>query len=385
MHLIWATSDFTISGRPYPGFPIIVHDSMESAVEANQFLRHHLMVRGVIGSQQSWPNTGRAIYDFLGFLQSHSLDWTDVDRGEEKTLLAAYRDYCLDDVKLARNTVRQRLHYVCAYYKYAMKQGWVSRLPFGEEDRTVRRGDRGPMAHIDATGNTRAVPDVMPRPHKSLPKFLSKEQVQALLAATENPHHRMITRVALQTGLRRDELATFPLAYVFHPDARPGSGRNVMVALDPYDGTGMKTKGNKARDIWISRRFMAELYRYSVQARGEHASLSKVAHSPLFLTQSGQPYAAHGKHIEVFVRANAAKAGIKAHPHMLRHTYATHTLVALQRNRAANTVEPLVFLQRQLGHASISTTMIYLHLINELADDAVLAYDDELNDWIEVA
>lgn len=63
---------------------------------------------------------------------------------------------------------------------------------------------------------------------------------------------------------------------------------------------------------------------------------------------------------------------------MLRHTYATHTLVALQRTRS--TVEPLVFLQRQLGHRSIHTTMVYLHLINELADDAVLAYDSELND-----
>lgn len=63
-----------------------------------------------------------------------------------------------------------------------------------------------------------------------------------------------------------------------------------------------------------------------------------------------------------------------------RHTYATHTLVALQRNRGS--VEPLVFLQRQLGHSSIQTTMVYLHLVNELADDAVLAYDDELNEGL---
>jgi integrase/recombinase XerD len=64
-----------------------------------------------------------------------------------------------------------------------------------------------------------------------------------------------------------------------------------------------------------------------------------------------------------------------------RHTYATHTLLALQRSRDRNQIEPLVFLQHQLGHASINTTMVYLHLINELADEAVLAYDDELNEW----
>jgi integrase len=223
----------------------------------------------------------------------------------------------------------------------------------------------------------------MPRKQKHLPKFLSKEQVRALLAITENPHHRMITRLALQTGLRREEIATFPVAYVFNPDARAGKGRNVMVSLDPSDETGMMTKGSKRRDIWISRRLMSELYRYSVLVRGELASLSSTPQSTLFLTQAGKAYADHGKHIEVIVRENGRKVGIKTHPHMLRHTYATHTLAALQRNRAAHTVEPLVFVQRQLGHASIATTMVYLHLINSLVDDAVLAYDDELNDWMD--
>jgi len=42
-----------------------------------------------------------------------------------------------------------------------------------------------------------------------------------------------------------------------------------------------------------------------------------------------------------------------------------------------------VFVQRQLGHVSIETTMIYLHLVNSLVDDAVLAYDEELNDLVD--
>ncbi len=384
MHLIWATEDFTIGGRPYPGFPIVLHDSLESAVEANQFLRHYL-TRGKIGSEQSWPNTGRALYDYFGFLEAHGLDWKDVERGEEKTLVAAYRDYCLKNVKLRLNTVRQRLHYVCSFYEYALKQSWVDQLPYSLEDRVVDRRDKRFLAHVDASGNRQAVRDVMPRHHKSLPKFLSKEQVKALLTATKNPHHRMIIRFGLQTGLRREEIATFPLSYVFNPDARHGTGRTVKVTLDPYDGTGMKTKGLKEREICISRRFMAELYRYSVLQRGELAAKSGVPQKTLFLTQDGLPYANSGKSIEVMVRTNAAKVGIKSHPHMLRHTYATHTLVAAQRNPAAFGINPLVYLQRQLGHASIATTMIYLHLVSELVDDAVLAYDDELNDWLEVA
>lgn len=103
----------------------------------------------------------------------------------------------------------------------------------------------------------------------------------------------------------------------------------------------------------------------------------------LFINQDGLPYSDDGKGIERIVRDIGRKVCIRVHPHMLRHTYATHTLVALQRTRDKNKIEPLAFLQQQLGHSSINTTMIYLHLINELADDAVLQYDDELNDWLD--
>ncbi|MNN18404.1 site-specific tyrosine recombinase XerS [compost metagenome] len=59
-------------------------------------------------------------------------------------------------------------------------------------------------------------------------------------------------------------------------------------------------------------------------------------------------------------------------------------MVSLQRNPSSG-LEPLVYVQRQLGHSSIETTMIYLHLVNEMADEAVLAYDDELNALTEAA
>jgi integrase/recombinase XerD len=57
----------------------------------------------------------------------------------------------------------------------------------------------------------------------------------------------------------------------------------------------------------------------------------------------------------------------------------------LQRTRDRNRIEPVVFVQRQLGHASVQTTMVYLHLVQDLADDAVLGYDDELDDWAATA
>lgn len=381
MELVWATKDLVIAGHSYPNFPILLMDSMESCVPANDYFRHYLL-GGAIGSKKSWPSVGRALYDFFSFLQAHELDWHDVDRGEAKSLIAAYRGYSEDVCALATSTIRQRLTYVCNFYEYALMQGWVSRLPFSYEERTVKR-QIGLLAHVDASGGKAMVNNAMPRKNIKLPKFLIMDEVKALLAAVENPHHRMMIRLGLQTGLRREEIATFPVAYVFDPVKAGRRERNILIRLDPDDGHGIRTKGSKARDIYVSSRFLSDLHRYVIQTRGERRDLNSTDQNPLFLNQSGEPFADDGKGIGRIVSNIGKGVGIKVHPHMLRHTYATHTLVALQRNPSG--IDPLIFLQRQLGHSSIQTTMIYLHLINELADSAVLAYDEELNDVLEAA
>lgn len=377
MELVWATEDFLIAGQPYPGFPILLWDTMESCVPANKFFRHYLL-RGSIASKRSWPSTGRALYDFFSFIQAHELDWRDVERGEAKSLVAAYRDYCLVACHLAQNTTHQRLQYVCKFYEFALREGWVKLLPFAYEERSIRRKS-GLLTHIDANGGKVMANDVMPRKSKTLPKFLSVAEAKALLAASDNPHHRMMMRLALHTGLRREEISAFPVTYAFDPDKAGRTERNLQIRLDPFDGSGMVTKGSKPRDIRISRHFMADLYRYVTKVRGERASLGKHPQSALFLNQFGTPYGNDGKSLNRIINEAGKRAGIKVHTHMLRHTYATHTLVSLQRNPASG-LEPLVFVQRQLGHSSIQTTMVYLHLVNEMADEAVLAYDDELNE-----
>lgn len=378
MRLISSTDDLVISGHPYPGFPILLWDSMESCVPANQFLRQYLL-RGAIGSRKSWANTGRALYDYFSFLQAHDLQWDDVDRGEQKTLVAAYRDYCFEVATLARTTVRNRLLYVCQFYAFAQRQSWIDTLPFGYETRRVLKGP-GFLAHADANGGRTTARDVMPRVNTTLPEYLTGEQIRTVMAAATNPHHHMIIRLALGTGLRKEELATFPRAYVFDPDLAARPERNIRIRLDPRDGHAMKTKGDKPRDIFVSRRLMKDLNHYAVHHRGLRASLGHGPHSPLFLNQCGDPFSADGKSLDRIVRLIGQKAGVPTWTHLLRHTYATHTLGALQRGRDRHRIEPIVFVQRQLGHASVQTTMVYLHLVNELADEAVLAYDDELNE-----
>ena len=375
MRLVTATDDIVIGGLPYPGFPILLRDDMRSCTEVNQFLRHYLL-RGAIGSPKSWASTGRALYDYFSFLQAHDLAWDDEAAGL-RSFIAAYRDYCFKVAGLARSTVRNRLLYVCEFYAFAHGQGLIAELPFGREG-GARRGTRGFLRHVEAVGKAQ-VRDVMPRARKALPRYLTPSEVQALLAAATNPHHHMLLRLALGTGMRKEELATFPRAYVLDPDLAGRPERNIRVSLDPRDGHGMRTKGDKPRDIYIARALMKDLNHYAVHGRGLRASLAAHRHEPLLLNQCGQPFSADGKSLDRIVRLIGQRAGLRVWPHLLRHTYATHTLVALQQQRDRNRIEPLVFVQQQLGHASIQTTMVYLHLVNELADEAVLAYDAELD------
>ncbi|MGS0896647.1 tyrosine-type recombinase/integrase [Burkholderia stagnalis] len=376
MYLVRSTVEYEVGGRSRPGFPILLWDDMSSCWEANEFLRYYLS-RGSIGSKKSWEPTGQALYDFFGFLQAHELAWDDVDRQEQKDLVSAYRDYCFETVKQERSTVRQRLVYVIAFYKFAARKGWISKIPFEYEQR--RAPSSSPfLGHADASGGVHEVASPMPRAPRKLIKYLTRDQAMVLTAAAMNPHHRMIIRLALGSGLRREELATFPASYVSNAREPRLTANNIRIVLDPSDGTGMKTKGDKPRVIFIPRKLMDELQHYLLHWRGERASLSDEERKPLFLTQAGLPWADDGKGIEAMVRTIGAKVGIATHPHMLRHTYATQTLVVLQRHRKSNRIEPVVFLQRQLGHSSIATTMKYLHLVNELADDAQLAYEEEL-------
>lgn len=379
MHLKRATSDYVLAGLARPGFPILLWEDMTSCWEGNEFLRFYLM-RGAIESQKSWEPIGRALYDYFGFLEAHELDWREVDRGEDKNLVGAYRDYCFDTANLARNTIRQRLIYICEFYEYAVRKGWVPKLPYSYELRRVKHSG-GFLAHVNASGGQREVRSVMPGKHAGLVKFLTAGESNRLLRSAENVHHHAIIRMGLKTGLRREELATFPVSYVFDPEKAGISARNVRVTLDPGDGSGMQTKGSKPRVIYMSRELMKYLHHYVIHHRGERASLSREDPLQLFLNQNGQAWAKDGKGIEAMVRKLGRKAGLSTHPHMLRHTYATQTLAALQHRRERNRIEPIVFLQKQLGHASLQTTMVYLHIVNELADDAVLTYDNELDDW----
>ena len=380
MHLIPATSDYVLSARALPGFPILLWEDMRSCTPVNEFFRFYLL-RGAIGSDASWAPIAQSLYDYFGFLEANGLEWNSPNVDETRPLVAAYRDYCFKEIGLQRSTVRLRILYVCEFYAFAHRRGWVEHLPFDYEERRGSARD-GLLAHLDTSNGRVKVRSPMPKKHPGLPKFLTKEQAQQVIGAAQNKHHNIIIRTALGIGLRREELASFPASYVFNPDKGSG-GRNVRLLLDPSDGSGMRTKGSRPRVVLFSRELMRLLNHYMVHYRGERASLHSPPYPNLFLTQDGTPWAGNGKGIEAMVRKVGRQLGISVAPHMLRHTYATHTLARLQTQRDVLRQEPIVFLQKQLGHSSPTQTMVYLHIVNDLADAAALTYETELDDWRE--
>ena len=378
MHLIWSTSELLLGNKPSPGFPIVLNEDMTSCWPANEFLRHYLR-RAKVESKKSWEQIARAIYDYFGFLEAHAAKWDAAPSPNGPNNVAAYRIYSKETVNLRPNTIRLRLIYISEFYKFALRRKWIAELPFLFEE--VRYNEQGFLAHTSSSGGKTLSNSEMPRASSPPPKFLSPPQVRVLLKSATNPHHRAIIRLALATGLRRQELATFPLTYLSNPSAAPSGRRNLQLDLDPNDGHGMKTKGSKPGTIYIDARDMQALWNYRKTFRGQREGTSDHTFRELFLNQDGTPWSQDGKGIEAMVRNLGKRAGFKVSPHMLRHTFAVRTLIRNRMNPGP--INELVFLQNQLRHSSLTTTMTYVKAVNKMAEDVILAYSDEIDSWLE--
>lgn len=185
----------------------------------------------------------------------------------------------------------------------------------------------------------------VPSVHAALPKFLSEDEVDALLdapddATPEGIRDRAMLEVLYATGLRVTELVTLPVT-ALHVD----SGYILV-----------RGKGSKERIVPLGESAIDALIIYMQAARSALLTSAQLAkHESLFLTRRGGPMTrqAFWKNLGRY----ALKAGISrsVSPHQLRHSFATHLL----RHGA-----DLRALQAMLGHADISTTQIYTHVTN---------------------
>lgn len=376
MELFFSTEKFKLNGQSYLGFPILIAENGNIVEEVLDFFIWHLIKRGRVESRKSWITYGQALYQFLGWCEVNNIDWRDVGNEREATILAEFRDWnlSLEGGSISAATINARLRLICGYYRYAEKRGWVATVPYGMETITVKK-PKGFLAHVDASGGRRTTQDVVLKQPRTLIKVLSKHQSIELLAAIHNPTHRLIVRLALTTGLRREELATFPLKYVINPANYTKHRSFIRVNLNPRD---MTIKYNQPRGIDVPRTVMEDLWQYVLNDRYQHESLSGTNQSVLFLTTSGQPYANDGAAFLDIVKKAGKAAGITyVNVHVLRHTYATHTLYAMMQAKA-NT-NALMYVRDRLGHASVMTTEKYLHCFSELEDELMNAYQKEID------
>lgn len=373
MIILKSTSDFEIDSVKYPNFPLLIWEfdselGIESGmlcVEALQFLIYECLKRGRVNSINTWWAYANHLSQFLSFCEENKLDWQDISEStQDEMLVSAYRDLCVGELGMSVNSTNQHLRTIMRFYSYGVGK-WFDTLPYLLESVSVRQEQQF-LAHIERNGGKKYSPDLMMKTHQKNAQFLSANEVQELLSAITRPTLKLMVRLCLQTGIRRKELLLFPLCVIRKPIGHQSY----------YQVNITRTKGEKTRRIHIPSRLMEDLWRYVNEARFQKQQESEVISDCLFLTSDGQEWnpvgSAFGKALKEL------NLPFRVTPHILRHTYATHMLKGLQERKSSK-FEPLMYIQSRLGHASITTTMKYLHLVNDLVDDLSIEYQQQID------
>ena len=175
-----------------------------------------------------------------------------------------------------------------------------------------------------------------PQRFSYLPKFLTEDEINHLLAAPDvateaGIRDRAILEIMYATGLRVSELVNLKQADV-----------DLLAGLVVCHG-----KGNKERRVPLGKSAIHWLQQYAAVKAGYGKQSS-----PFVFLHRGRPFTRQLAWSTI--KQHAEKAGIKnVSPHTLRHSFATHLL---QHGADSRSVQAL------LGHSDISTTQIYTHI-----------------------
>src|SRR2546427_10586426 len=183
-----------------------------------------------------------------------------------------------------------------------------------------------------------------PKIHRALPGYLRLEEVERLLNQPDvktpiGLRDRAMLEVLYSTGLRVSEVIGLRVTDL---DIKVGCLRCIG-------------KNDNERIVPVGRKVSAMLEQYLRDARPK--LLGKVTGNPaLFVNRRGAPLSRVGVWKILSAYGRLAGLRIALTPHMLRHSFATHLL-----ERGAD----LRSVQLMLGHADISTTQIYTHVVEE--------------------
>lgn len=178
---------------------------------------------------------------------------------------------------------------------------------------------------------------ITPRTPKRLPVTLDADQAAQLVTIKEDEplaiRDRAILELMYSSGLRLSELTGLNL-----------DGIDLTDAVVTVTG-----KGNKTRKVPVGKPAIAAIRKW-MAIRGDHARKDEQS---LFVSHRGTRISPRA--IQLRLKQWAIQQGLATHvhPHMLRHSFASHILESSGDLRAV---------QELLGHADISTTQIYTHL-----------------------
>ncbi|MDA0785443.1 MAG: site-specific tyrosine recombinase XerD [Proteobacteria bacterium] len=184
-----------------------------------------------------------------------------------------------------------------------------------------------------------------PRQGRSLPKILSEKDVGALLdtaaerTGPEGKRMRALVELCYATGMRVTELVGLPLATV---------QRDPEVLI-------VRGKGNKERMVPLSPPARQAVREY-LEVRD--AFVPEGTRNPYLFAGRGGKHLSRQRFFQLLKKLalDARLDPLKVSPHVLRHAFATHLL-----HHDAD----LRSVQQMLGHADISTTQIYTHVLDE--------------------
>jgi len=238
--------------------------------------------------------------------QAGITDWEKFSPAQVRGWVAALHRH-----GLGGRSIQRALSALRSFYRYLLREQLVARNP--------------------ATGIT------APKSARRLPKTLTADQAARLMAgdrsAPLSQRDAALWELLYSSGLRLSEAINLNLPEL---DLAGGAVR-------------VTGKGKKVRDIPVGAKACQALKAW-LAARRQFARVDEPA---VFIARNGKRLG--GRAVQMRLQAWAIRQGMEVpvHPHMLRHSFASHVLESSGDLRAV---------QEMLGHANISTTQIYTHL-----------------------
>ena len=274
-------------------------------------------------SQYTIEHYQHDISEFFMFMAEQAIaDLTKVEYQDVRIYLTE-----LYDKKMSRKSVARKISSLRSFFKFLLREEKVAENPFA-------------LVSI-------------PKAQKKLPEFFYEEEMMQLFNACEastplGQRNKALLELLYATGIRVSECSQIRLK-----------------DLDMYLSTVLvRGKGSKERYVPFGSFAQDALDTYINHGRKKLLANGNVQEN-LFLNARGGPLTARG--IRTILDKIIEKSSLtgKIHPHMLRHTFATH----LMANGAdMRTVQEL------LGHAFLSSTQVYTHVTNEYLKKTYMAH-----------